>query len=138
MQKVILDTNIIVSALIQKSFPYLILTELYFEREIQLCLSNELMTEYYDVLNRDKFSRFPDFALKAGSVLVDIEKNSLLFSPQKKVRKIKDADDNMLLELALESKADFLITGNTRDFTFPKYKKTKIVTPREYWELYKP
>lgn len=35
MQKVILDTNIVVSALIQKSFPYLILQELYLEKAIQ-------------------------------------------------------------------------------------------------------
>ena len=44
-------------------------------------------------------------------------------------------DDNMLLELAEESKADFLITGNTNDFIIPSYKQTRILTPREYWEL---
>ena len=41
----------------------------------------------------------------------------------------------MILELAYESKADFIITGNTNDFTISEYLHTKIVTPREFWEL---
>jgi putative PIN family toxin of toxin-antitoxin system len=55
MQKIILDTNVVVSALIQKSFPYLILHDLYIERKIRLCISENLMSEYHDVLKRDKF-----------------------------------------------------------------------------------
>ncbi|MEO6001187.1 MAG: putative toxin-antitoxin system toxin component, PIN family [Chitinophagaceae bacterium] len=137
MQKVILDTNIIVSGLIQKSFPYLILN-LYFEREIELCLSENLMNEYIEVLNRDKFSQFQDFRAKADTVISDINSTASYYSPKKKVKKIRDPDDNMLLELAWECKADFLVTGNTNDFTIKKYKRTKIVTPREYWELHKP
>jgi len=46
---------------------------------------------------------------------------------------ISDKDDNKIVELADESNADFIITGNTNDFTFPKYKNTKILTPRDYW-----
>lgn len=137
MQKIILDTNVVVSALIQKSFPYLILQELYLEKEIQLCISENLIAEYYEVLSRNKFAKFPDFKIKAEAVLADINTNALFFYPKKKIKKVKDPDDDMLLELAEESKADFLITGNTNDFTFKKHKKTKIVTPREYWEDYK-
>ncbi len=40
-------------------------------------------------------------------------------------------DDNKLLELSDECNANFLITGNTNDFTMTKFKKTKIVTPSE-------
>jgi predicted nucleic acid-binding protein len=42
----------------------------------------------------------------------------------------------MLLELADICSADFLITGNTNDFTFSQYKETKIVLPKEYWDNY--
>jgi len=51
---------------------------------------------------------------------------------------VSDKDDNKILELADECGADFIITGNTNDFTFPLYKQTKIVTPKDYWENYKP
>ncbi len=138
MQRVILDTNVIVSALIQRNFPYLILMELYLERNFQLCMSDSLMAEYFEVLSRDKFARFPDFRLKANSILLDIERNATFFQPTKQVAIIKDTDDNMLLELALECNADFLITGNNNDFVFSNYEDTKIVTPRDYWESFKP
>ena len=47
MQKIVIDTNVIVSALIQKNYPFLIIDELFFENKIQLCISEELMQEYF-------------------------------------------------------------------------------------------
>ncbi|MCY7410090.1 MAG: hypothetical protein LH473_07440 [Chitinophagales bacterium] len=47
---------------------------------------------------------------------------------------ISDLDDNKFLDLSSSSKADYLITGNTNDFTMKSFRRTKIVTPREYWE----
>ena len=85
MQKVILDTNIVVSALIQKSYPHLIVFDEALNEHVQLCLSEELL------------------------------------------------DDNKLLELADESNADFLITGNSVDFMMTHYKSTRVVSPRDFW-----
>lgn len=138
MQKVILDTNVVVSALIQKSFPFIILNDLYLERRIELCVSEPLIAEYYDVLNRPKFGKFPNFKLKADLILADIAANASFFTPRKKVKKLRDADDDMILELALEAKADFIVTGNTNDFTISKFKKTRIVSPAGYWANHKP
>ena len=61
MQRVILDTNVIVSALISNSYPTKILHEIIFERKVVLCLSNEIIKEYINVLNRPKFERFHNF-----------------------------------------------------------------------------
>lgn len=61
-----------------------------------------------------------------------------MFKPKIRLQLITDEADNMVLELADECIADFVITGNTTDFIFPTYKETKIVTPREYWENHKP
>jgi uncharacterized protein len=138
MQKIVIDTNVIVSSLIQRNYPYLIINDFFFEDKFQLCVSEELLAEYYEVLNRPKFSKFQDFFIKAESLLADIETKSIKFKPTLKLDLISDKDDNMILELAEECKADFIITGNTTDFTFPSYKETKIVTPKEYWEIYKP
>jgi putative PIN family toxin of toxin-antitoxin system len=137
MQKVILDTNVIVSALIQKSFPYLILHELYIDRKIELCISNELLKEYQMVLKRDKFSRFPDFLKMATLMLNDIENYATFFHSQNKINIIADEADNRLLELAISSSADYLVTGNTNDFQMNTFGNTRIVSPREYWELYR-
>jgi uncharacterized protein len=138
MQKIVIDTNVIVSSLIQKNYPYLIVNDLFIEDKFHLCVSDELLTEYYDVLSREKFAKFQGFFIKAESILADIESKALKFHPRIKLDLISDKDDNMILELADECEADFIITGNTNDFTFLTYKQTKIVTPKEYWELYKP
>ena len=138
MQKIVIDTNVIISSLIQKSYPYTIVNELFIDDKIEMCVSEELMAEYYDVLRREKFARFHDFFSRAEALLVEIETKATMFKPKIRLNLISDADDNMVLELADECIADFVITGNTTDFIFPTYKETKIVTPREYWENHKP
>ena len=119
MQKVIIDTNVIISSLIQKNFPYIIVHDFFIENKIELCISTTLMNEYYDVLRREKFSKFKDFILKAENLLAEIEFKATMFDPKIRLQLISDVDDNMILELADESSADFVITGNTNDFTFP-------------------
>jgi uncharacterized protein len=136
MQKIIIDTNVIVSSLIQQGYPNLIIKDLFIEQKFQLCISNELLAEYYEVLARPKFSKFPDFFKRAEALLVEIESKSLKFNPTITLQIISDDDDNMILELAEECLADFIITGNTTDFTFKTYKQTKIISPKEYWENY--
>ena len=138
MQKIVIDTNVIVSSLIQRSYPNFIIRELFIEQKFQLCISDPLMTEYYEVLARPKFLKFPDFFIRAELLLAEIEVRSTKYFPIITLNLISDNDDNRIIELADESKADFIITGNTKDFTFSVYKQTKIVSPREYWEIYKP
>ena len=138
MQRIVIDTNVIISSLIQKSYPYTIVNELFIDDKIEMCVSEELMAEYYDVLRREKFARFHDFFSRAEALLAEIETKATMFNPKIRLNLISDADDNMVLELADECIADFVITGNTTDFIFPTYKETKIVTPREYWENHKP
>ena len=138
MQRIVIDTNVIISSLIQKSYPYTIVNELFIDDKIEMCVSEELMAEYYDVLRRKKFARFHDFFSRAEALLVEIETKATMFKPKIRLNLISDADDNMVLELADECIADFVITGNTTDFIFPTYKETKIVTPREYWENHQP
>ncbi|MDR0812350.1 MAG: putative toxin-antitoxin system toxin component, PIN family [Paludibacter sp.] len=138
MQKVIIDTNVIVSALIQKNYPYKIVNELFIRGEIVLCLSEPLMLEYCEVLRRPKFSVFFDFTARAEALLADIEEKSIIYIPKIKLDLISDKDDNKILELADISSADYIITGNTTDFTFPTYKSTQIVTPKNYWLFCQP
>lgn len=76
MQRLVIDTNVFISSLIQRSYPYLITRELFSDNSLQLCISNEVFEEYVDVLNREKFTRFQDFTLKAQTLLTKIEKKA--------------------------------------------------------------
>jgi putative PIN family toxin of toxin-antitoxin system len=136
--KIICDTNIIVSSLIQRGYPYHIVYGLVIEGAVDLCLSEKLLREYVEVLKRDKFAAYPGFIEKAESVLAFIKTHARMFTPKTAVDILIDKDDNMLLELAEESAADFLITGNTVHFTVPSFKNTQIVSPRQFWEHYLP
>ncbi len=133
--RLILDTNVLVSALIQRSYPYFIVDNVLANRSQQLCISDKLFAEYLDVLNREKFSRFPNFHTRAQTLLADIESRSSKFEPTKTVDIIRDEADNRLLELAETCSADYLVTGNTNDFTMTDYKGTKIISPKDFFEL---
>ena len=135
MQKIILDTNVIISALISKSYPNLIISELAFKGKLELCLSNEVFFEYLNVINREKFTKYPNFLFNANIVLNKLKEFSTFYTIDNKVEILNDKDDNKFLELALESKADYLITGNFLDFNIENFNNTKIVSPRQYWEL---
>ena len=138
MKKIIIDTNVIVSSLIQISYPHRIIFDLFIEDKILLCISPQLIAEYYEVLKRPKFAQFQEFAVKARVVLANIEMKAICYEPRMTIELISDKDDNKILELADECTADFIITGNTNDFTFPFYKQTRIVTPKDYWENHRP
>lgn len=137
MQKIVIDTNVFVSGLIQRSYPHLIIQELFVNEGIELCISQELLQEYYLVFGRKKFSKYPDFVRNAEILIADIEAKSKKFSPSKKLNIVADQDDNKFLELAETCKANFLITGNRNDFTMKKHRQTRIVTPKEYWDNFK-
>ena len=132
MLRIILDTNVVVSSLIQKSYPYLIVDHLV-EGKMTLCLSDAILSEYIEVLNRPKFARFTDFKLNAEQFITRVSLDAEFYLPQKRLDLIKDEADNRFLELAEVSRADFLITGNIRDFTMKEYQRTKIVQPNEFW-----
>ena len=72
MQKIVIDTNVIVSSLIQRGYSNLIIAELFIEQKYQLCVSDELMAEYYEVLARPKFAKFQDFFIRAEALLAHI------------------------------------------------------------------
>lgn len=138
MQKLILDTNVIVSALISGSIPSRILYELVLTEKVETCISEEIFFEYVEVLSRDKFSKFSDFKVKAEVVLNRLREISTFYQTSRKVEILADKSDNKFLELAAVSSADYLTTGNTLDFKITEFEYTKIVTPRAYWDHYAP
>ena len=138
MQKLILDTNVIVSALISSSIPTKILYELVLPQKVETCLSEEIFAEYVEVLSREKFAKFANFKTNAEVVLNKLREISTFYKTDRKVEVLTDASDNKFLELAAVSSADFLTTGNVLDFTMTEFEYTRILTPRAYWDNYAP
>ena len=136
MQKIVIDTNIIVSALIGSGYPTQIIFDLVLGKKIIVCSSFEVFAEYIEVLRRERFAKYPQFLTKAEIVLNKIDELSLKFIPTIKLQVIDDKSDNKFLELGITANADFLITGNTHHFKMKEYQNIKIVTPEEYINQY--
>jgi putative PIN family toxin of toxin-antitoxin system len=131
--RIVLDTNILISAIISAGYPYQIIRNVIALNKAQLLLSRDILSEYEAVVSYSKFSKFQDFDENAKMILFHINRVAHFYEPNFKLSVVKDVADNKFLELASYAKADFLITGNTRDFTFSKYEGIAIISPREYY-----
>ena len=131
-KKIILDTNLWISFLITKNLSEL--DNLIFEGKIKLVFSNELIEEFLTVTKRKKFKKY-----FSDSDLTDLlhlfDSYGKLINVNTKIKECRDSKDDFLLSLAVDSKVDFLITGDEDLLIIKKIRKTKIVTWREFLEV---
>lgn len=100
-------------------------------RVVQLCISQPILNEYSEVLYRPRLAIDPS---KVTTAIAKIRESSYLVSSNVTVRACSDPDDDIFLECAETSQADYLVTGNTAHFP-EKWIKTEIVTPRRFLEI---
>jgi len=133
MIRVVLDTNIVISATLAKGLPSAILTILLRLPQFQICVSEPLLEEYRQVFMRKKFEEIRQEGLRT---VAKIEEQALKVIPEVKVERIRtDRPDNRVLECALAAEAHYLITGNRRHFRFGHFFSTQIVNPYEFLDI---
>lgn len=132
---IVIDTNVFISAIIgQLGFSRRIFDELVLTNEIQICLSEAVLAEYYDVANRERFKKYKDFNRKANELINEIKLKAIWFSPKEEIDILPDKDDNKFIELAVEAIANYIVTGNTNDFIIQEFRGIKIYTPKQFYE----
>jgi putative PIN family toxin of toxin-antitoxin system len=136
MHKIVLDTNVLISSLISYGYPYRILHNLVATERVRISLSEPILKEYIEVSTRPKFAQYKDFSQNALFIITNIKRVGVIYTPDIQFDVISDLADNRFLELAVFSKTDFLITGNTNHFTFSEFKGVKIISPKDYIENY--
>ncbi len=94
MQKLVIDTNVLVSALISRSYPARIIEEVVLGGLVQLILTQAIWSEYVAVLHRDKFARFADFERNADLLLLRLDELGLYVTPTQPLTLLSDADDD--------------------------------------------
>jgi putative PIN family toxin of toxin-antitoxin system len=135
MIRVVLDTNVVVSATLRdEGLPAAIL-DLGGRGVIQLFVSEQVFAEYKEVLIRPRLKIAPERIARSLAVLRKISQH---VTPTRTVTVIKDDDpDNRLLECAHAARAEYLVTGNVKHF--PKtFEGTRIVTPKQFIDLLLP
>lgn len=130
--KVVLDTNVLVSALlIPGSVPGRILQR-FRDGLFTLVISGKILEEYGEVLNRPRFGLVPE---KIDILLKEIESRSLVVIPLKRHRAVPaDPDDNEFVDVAVQGKADFIVTGDAHLLDLTSFRSVAIVSPTEFLE----
>jgi len=109
---------------------------LIFNDKAVLLFSDESMTEFIDVTSREKLK--PYFTKDDIASLIDlIEEYGEIVEVQSKVDICRDKEDNFLLSLAKDGKADYLITGDKDLLVLENFGKTEMIKLTDFLEKYR-
>ena len=128
MVRVVLDTNVVVSACLRPEGAPARIVELALLGTFTVCLSSEVLREYSEVLARPRFSRDLD---RVKVLLEGIAEVAVFVAPSRNVAISPDDGDNRLLECAHAADADFLVTGNQKHFP-ELFGKARVLAPRDF------
>lgn len=127
-KKVILDTNLWISFLISNNYRFL--DNYVVNGKVKLIFSKELFTEFITVAERPKFKNF--FSHKDIKKLISvINKFGALYQVSSDIKECRDVKDNFLLNLAIDSNADYLVTGDSDLLDLEIIHNTKILTIKD-------
>ena len=121
MARLVLDTNSLIQCISRRS-PYHELWISFLDGRNQLCVSNEILEEYAEILEKKASPKFSELAI---DVIVN-NPNSLFITPFYHFNTIsKDPDDNKFVDCAVEGQAKFIVTEDNHykileDLQFPK------------------
>lgn len=129
---VVLDTNVYLSGIIFGGNPRHIL-DLVIDNEILAITSPAILLEISQKLEK-KFKWNKNQIL---ATIRTIAKSAKLVTPKKKLLIVKaDKNDNKIIEAAIESEANYIISGDKHLLKIKKYGQLKIVSPAEFLALY--
>ncbi len=133
-KRIILDTNILISALGWKGNPRIIFDRVI-AGEFELILSYKQLNELLRVLNYPKFKFTDEQKDRFLSILLEV---AILVKTESEVDVIKeDPNDNVILEPTNEMKIDYIISGNDHLLKVKEFKGAKIVTAKEFLDMVK-
>jgi putative PIN family toxin of toxin-antitoxin system len=129
--RVVLDTNVVVSALLKPQGQEDQVLRLALAGRLLLCVSPQVLAEYARVLPRPKFKLQPE---EIATALRQLEKAGSLFHPVQTLKISDHEPDNRFYECSDAAQAAFLVTGNLKHFK-KDYHGTKIVNARKLLDL---
>ena len=133
--RLVLDTNVVASAMLWGGTPKLLL-QARRERRVELYTSTPLLAELTDILGRSKFAKKIMASLLTVDQLVDhyVELVQVV-RPTPTPRIVSDPDDDVVIGTALAAKADLLVTGDRPLLLVSEYQGVRIVSVTEALEL---
>ncbi len=125
--RVLLDTNVLVSAFIYGGVPREILLQAN-EGGYELITSVALVTELQDVL-LTKFGVPPTFVTAFRS---ELESSATIVQPTERPRVLDDVVDDEVLGVAVTARAQFIVSGDRHLLAVGSYEGVTILAPRQF------
>ncbi len=128
MLRVVLDTNVLISAIISEGKPRDLLRK-GISKEFQIITSDQLLRELGTVLRRPKFKTDEDeihriiLALMQASEVVEIVSKFNIVED--------DPKDNIVVETAYDGKADLIVSGDFHLLELKSFRGIKIVSVKQ-------
>src|SRR4051794_3486468 len=132
--KIVLDTNILVSGLLQPFGPSGQIVRLVASGELVLYYDPRILAEYQEVLLREKFGFDPE---RVDALLEEIRAGGIPVAARPLTIRLPDADDEPFLEVALAGGAQCLVTGNVKHYPLEARGGVEVISPRSFIELYR-
>lgn len=133
--RLVIDTNIFIAIIGRKS-PFRWIFDCLIQGKIKLCVSNEILFEYREMLARKTNEEVAENVIEFLSISPFVEKTEIYFN----FRLISnDADDNKFVDCAIAANAEYLVS-NDRHFQPLKtidFPKVAILKLQEFEEKYK-
>ncbi len=135
--RVVLDTNILISALISPKSVARQIYEAARSGRIVLVTCDAQLDEFRRVTRYPKVQQYIR-ASEAGAMLNELRELAVYIEVNEKVDVSPDPADNFLFAMAQASQADYLVTGDKEDvLALGRHGKTQIVTVRKLIEILK-
>jgi len=125
MKRVVLDTSVVVSAVISPAGPNARLFDLIIARQIRPYLTDAVLAEYTRVFEYERLKHLD--RRRIARLCGALERVGVKVRPAGRLRISGDDEDNRVYECAVAARADYIVTENARHFRTP-YKTTKIIT----------
>ena len=135
--RLVIDTNVLVSALLSGTSLPAHLIVLWREGRFDLLTSAEQLDELMRVTRYPRIRERLSTAL-AGRLINELRDIATVIERLPVITASPDLDDNYLLAISVAGSADFLVTGDKRDLLALKlYEGTRITTVREFLVLHR-
>ncbi len=128
--KLVLDTNVLVSGLINPSGPPGQMIDRIRSGRLVVRVDDRVLAEYTRVLRRPRFAAYFSRS-QVRDVLAFLHADSERVVSEHVVSGLPDPDDAPFLELALTATAP-LVSGNLKDFPRARRKGASVLSPAEF------
>ena len=124
--RVVIDCNVLVSAARSGGTCAKVVTDAI--RDHDVVLSEPIVDEYEGIAERSVHAPYRDVLL---TIIGELERVATVVEPTEAAFGLRDPDDEIYLTTATAGGA-VLITGNSRDFTEPRYGSVVVLSPRAF------